>query len=150
MLADLVTLYKRDLEKLVAELEAYPNEASIWAIAGDIRNPAGNLVLHIVGNLNTYIGLNLGQIPYVRDRPSEFSRRDVLRAELVQMLRDTSSMIEGVLSKSDLPLEAPYPQESLGYPMTTQYFLIHLYGHLNWHLGQVNYHRRLVAVGDPA
>ncbi len=147
MLKDLIALYKRDLEKFVGELEAYPDEASIWVIAPDIKNPAGNLALHIVGNLNTFIGVNLGQTGYVRDRPAEFSSRDVPRAELVQMLRDTSSMIEQVLSKPDLaPLESIYPQEVLGYPMTHQYFLIHLYGHLSWHLGQVNYHRRLLAM----
>jgi hypothetical protein len=147
----LIALYRRDLERFVAELEAYADESLLWQIAGDIKNPAGNLALHIVGNLNTFVGDVLGNTGYVRDRPAEFSRRDVPRAELVEQLRQTANMIERVLSSPELvSLEDPYPQEVLGYPMTNQYFLIHLYGHLNWHLGQVNYHRRLMlALGGP-
>jgi hypothetical protein len=81
----------------------------------------------------------------VRDREAEFSRSDLSRTELIAMVRATSAMLETVLpSLSPEDLELPYPLEVLGYPMTTGYFLIHLYGHLNWHLGQVNYHRRLV------
>jgi hypothetical protein len=65
----------------------------------------------------------------------------------VQKLRQTITMLETTLpTLTSAVLEETYPLEVLGYPMSTQYFLIHLYGHLNYHLGQVNYHRRLVAV----
>ena len=61
------------------------------------------------------------------------------------MLHTTIAKLEQVFASLKAEdLEKPYPLEVLGYPMTTGYFLIHLYGHLNWHLGQVNYHRRLV------
>jgi Protein of unknown function (DUF1572) len=141
----LAKLFKRDLEKLIAELEAYPTEQQLWKLAGDIKNPAGNLVLHLHGNLNHFIGKILGNLEFVRDRESEFTRKDVSRVELIAMVRATSAMLETVLPSLGLEdLEKPYPLEVLGYPMTTGYFLIHLYGHLNWHLGQVNYHQRLV------
>jgi uncharacterized damage-inducible protein DinB len=144
---ELLKLYRRDLEKLVKELEAYPDEASIWAIAGEIKNSAGNLALHLIGNLNQFIGVNLGGTDFVRDRDAEFNSRHIPRAELIQKLRDTTATLERVLTNPHLaPLEATYPQDVLGHPMTTQYFLIHLYGHLNWHLGQINYHRRLIHV----
>jgi hypothetical protein len=145
MTEHLLKLFKRDLERLIVELEAYPDESKIWARAGEVKNPAGNLVLHLHGNLNTYVGKVLGNLEFVRDREAEFSRSDVPRAELMAMVHATSAMLETVLSAFSLDdLEKPYPLEVLGYPMTTGYFLIHLYGHLNWHLGQVNYHRRLV------
>jgi uncharacterized damage-inducible protein DinB len=48
----------------------------------------------------------------------------------------------GKLAAADLTSQ--YPLQVLGYPMTTTYFLVHLYGHLNYHLGQVNYLRRLL------
>jgi Protein of unknown function (DUF1572) len=137
-------LFKRDLEKLIAELEVYTDESDLWKLAGQIKNSPGNLVLHLHGNLNHYVGKILGRLEFVRDREAEFSRTDVPRAELIAMVRATSAMLETVMpSLSPEDLEKPYPLEVLGYPMTTGYFLIHLYGHLNWHLGQVNYHRRL-------
>ena len=145
MTQHLMALFKRDLEKLIAELEAYESEAEIWLRAGEIKNPAGNLVLHLHGNLNMFVGKILGKLEFVRDRESEFSHSNVPRAELITMVAAISAMLEQVLpTLSEADLAATYPLEVLGYPMTTGYFLIHLYGHLNWHLGQVNYHRRLL------
>jgi uncharacterized damage-inducible protein DinB len=142
---DLSNLYQRDLAKLLVELEAYPSEAAIWIVAHDIKNSAGNLALHLVGNLNQFIGVDLGGIDYKRDREAEFNTKDVPRAELIALVKATSSLIETVLSTLDNDkLEQIFPKETLGYPMTTRYFLLHLYGHLNWHLGQINYHRRLL------
>jgi Protein of unknown function (DUF1572) len=143
MTEHLLALFKRDLERLIAELEAYTDESDLWKLAGEIKNSPGNLVLHLHGNLNHYVGKILGNLEFARDREAEFSRSDVPRAELIQMVRATSAMLETVLPSLE-DLEKPYPLEVLGYPMTTGYFSIHLYGHLNWHLGQVNYHRRLV------
>lgn len=144
MLADLNTLFQRDLQRLIDDLEAYPTDASVWTLQGDIKNSAGTLALHLVGNLNHYFGARLGNTGYVRHRDAEFSTRDVPRAELIQRLRDTMAMLERVFALP-LDLATTYPEEVLGYSMTTQFFLCHLYGHLNWHRGQVNYHRRLVA-----
>ncbi len=142
---ELSKLYQRDLAKLVVELEGYPSEASIWTVAHDIKNSAGNLALHLVGNLNQFIGLDLGGTEYKRDRDAEFNTKNVPRAELITMVKATSGLIETVLSTLDNDkLEKIFPKETLGYPMTTRYFLMHLYGHLNWHLGQINYHRRLL------
>ena len=147
VIQDLIQLFRRDLAKLVAELEAYPDEAGLWVVRGDIKNPTGNLALHIVGNLNQYVGVLLGGTDYVRDRDAEFGSKSVPRVEMIAALQATSSTIETVLGGLDsAKLEQPYPQETLGYPMTTGYFLIHLHGHLNWHLGQINYHRRLIAL----
>jgi uncharacterized damage-inducible protein DinB len=145
MTQDLIKLYQRDLAKLVTELEAYPNEASLWRVAPEIKNPAGNLALHIVGNLNLFIGVDLGGTDFKRDRDAEFNNKNIPRAELIAMVKATMGMIQTVLEGLDnAKLEQVFPKETLGYPMTTNYFLLHLYGHLNWHLGQINYHRRLI------
>jgi Protein of unknown function (DUF1572) len=146
MTSELLKLFKRDLEKLISELEAYPSEESIWRVTGEIKNSSGNLALHLIGNLNHFIGVKLGGTNFIRDRDSEFALRDVPRAEIIQKLRDTIAVLETTIPKLDAAaVEAIYPLEVMGYPMTTGYFLIHLYGHLSYHLGQVNYHRRLVA-----
>jgi hypothetical protein len=147
MTADLVKLYRRDLERLIAELEAYRDEGALWQVAGEIKNSGGNLALHVIGNLNQYLGAELGDSGYVRDREAEFNSSNVPRTEIVQRVRDTIGLVERVLPGLDADrLEAMYPGDKLGYPMSTGYFLLHLYGHLNYHLGQINYHRRLVNV----
>jgi hypothetical protein len=142
----LQALYVRDLKKLRQELEQYKNESDIWKIEKQIANPAGNLCLHLVGNLNTYIGAVLGNTGYVRNRDLEFSLRNVSLKELLEKVDGTISMIEKVMpTVSDEKMREEYPLLVLPEKTSTEYFLVHLAVHLGYHLGQVNYHRRLVA-----
>ncbi|HMJ68535.1 MAG TPA: DUF1572 family protein [Cyclobacteriaceae bacterium] len=134
----------RDLDKLQKEIEQYPTEESIWVIKGDIKNPAGTLVLHLCGNLQHYIGVGLGKSDYKRDRDKEFSARNVSRDELVREIGKTKEAVKTALSKvSPDILETDYPLPVYDHPMTVQYFMVHLTAHFGYHLGQVNYHRRL-------
>jgi len=144
-----VVLFTRDLKRLAQQIEAYSDEAGLWELAPGISNSAGNLCLHLVGNLNTYIGKQLGGTDYVRDREAEFTTRHVPKTELLARLATTSEVVSRTLATlSDEVLSEPYPEEVLGYPMTTHYFLTHLNGHLNYHLGQIDYHRRLLTSGQ--
>lgn len=139
------SLFTRDLNKLKTEIELYQNEETIWRTDKNILNSAGNLTLHLVGNLNYYIGEILGNSGYVRNRELEFSLKDIPRTELIQQIENTIEAINSSLEKlSEEDVKKEYPIEPLGYSMTTEYFLIHLFGHLGYHLGQVNYHRRLL------
>jgi len=143
----LKTLFRRDLEKLMEELSLYTNESKIWYIEKGISNSAGNLALHLVGNLNTYIGLYLGNTGYVRNRELEFSQKDVPRDVLIKMIADTIVVIDQALDVvTPEQVEALYPIEIFGGPIYTGHFLVHLSGHLMYHLGQVNYHRRLLDI----
>lgn len=143
----LKSLYNRDLNKLKIEIESYQNEESLWKIDKNILNSGGNLCLHLLGNLNTYIGAELGNSCYVRQRDLEFSLKDIPKSELLEKLESLIEIVDSTLEKlSDDDLKKDYPQESLGYKMTTEYFLIHLFGHLSYHLGQINYHRRLLDI----
>lgn len=145
LIENLRTLFKRDLERLQQEIEQYQDEANLWVTDGKISNSAGNLCLHLVGNLNTYIGMELGKTGYVRNRDLEFSQKDVPQAELVQMVINTRQVVDQALSTlTPEQLEAKYPTKVFDYEMTTQFFLIHLVAHLSYHLGQINYHRRLL------
>lgn len=142
----LVTLFSRDLAKLKVELESYKTETEIWKVAGDIANSAGNLCLHLVGNLDTYIGATLGNTGYVRDRDAEFALKGIPRSELITRINSTIQTIQKVIpTLSKEQLESEYPLLVLKEKTTTEYFLIHLAMHLSYHLGQVNYHRRLIA-----
>ncbi len=142
---DLNALFIRDLTKLKTEIEEYQNEEMIWKTDKNISNSAGNLALHLVGNLSYFVGAILGNSGYVRNRELEFSLKDVPRAELIQQIEkatETVTLTLQNLSSEDLGKE--FPGEPLGYKMTTGYFLIHLFGHLSYHLGQINYHRRML------
>jgi uncharacterized damage-inducible protein DinB len=101
----------------------------------------------LIGNLNHYIGMMLGNSGYIRNRELEFSLKDISRTKLIQQIDKTIEMVGLTLEKlSAEDLQKEYPEQPLGYSMTTEYFLIHLFGHLSYHLGQVNYHRRLLDV----
>ncbi|CAH0135707.1 MULTISPECIES: DinB family protein [unclassified Chryseobacterium] len=141
------SLYNRDLNKLKAEIEAYQNEENLWKTDKNIANCGGNLCLHLVGNLNSFIGAELGKTGYVRQRDLEFSLKNIPKAELIAKVEATVIMADSVLGQlSDDDLKKEYPLEPLGYKMTTDYFLIHLITHLDYHLGQINYHRRLLDI----
>ena len=145
MTEDVKKLLIRDLNKLKQELLAYRNEQNIWVLQGSIANTAGNLCLHLVGNLNTYIGKELGGTDYVRNRDLEFSQKGVPRQELVKMIDDTMAVVETSLDNlSPKKPEDPFPAIVFDKPVTIAYMLLHLATHLGYHLGQMNYHRRLL------
>jgi hypothetical protein len=145
LLETLKSLFIRDLNRLKTEIESYTSEAKIWIIDKHIANSSGNLCLHIAGNLNTYIGKELGRINYIRNRDLEFSLKNIPRAELVDKITGTIAMVDQVLSQLDeSELNKEYPTLVLDTKTSTEYLLVHLATHLAYHLGQVNYHRRLL------
>lgn len=141
----LKTLFRRDLEKLRAEIEAYQDESKLWHVEKDIPNSAGNLCLHLVGNLNAFIGAEIGKSGYVRQRELEFSSKDISKDELLKKIDDTIAVVDAALDTlTDEKLNEEYPIIVFKEKMLTGTFLIHLTTHLTYHLGQINYHRRLL------
>lgn len=141
----LLSFFERDLNKLVTEIELYKEEKNLWLVEGNISNSAGNLALHLIGNLNTFIGKELGNTEYLRDRDLEFSAKDVPRAHIITGIKDTITMLKNVLSQlTTEDLAKDYPVLKFPEPASTEYLLIHLAAHLTYHLGQINYHRRLL------
>ena len=141
----ILVLFTRDLHKLKEELNSYHTESNIWIVAPGIGNSAGNLTLHLIGNLNHFVGSMLGQTGYIRYRDLEFSKKDIARSILMEDLDKTIAMLTTVLtplSNTDLDKEYAFMKPDKIDP--AGHFLIHLYGHLTYHLGQVNYHRRLL------
>lgn len=146
--SELNALFERDLEKLSIELGSYQNEDDIWSIQGDIKNSAGNLFLHLCGNLKHFIGATLDKTDYVRDRDFEFEGK-MSREELSSNIVETKSMLASYFERVSFEdMSDPYPLQPFGYPMTKSQFILHLYGHLNYHMGQINYHRRLLGSAD--
>ena len=138
-------IFKRDLEKLKQEIASYRDESNLWKVDKGIANSSGNLCLHLVGNLNAYIGAEIGKTGYVRNRDLEFSMKSIPQIQLVKMIENTIGVVEEGLSKLNAnDLEKEYPLLVFNEKTSTGYFLIHLTVHLGYHLGQINYHRRLL------
>jgi len=141
----LKTVCIRDLTILRNEISLYTDENNIWKTDKSISNSAGNLCLHLVGNLNTYIGAVLGNSGYIRNRDLEFSLKNVPRNELLSKIDKTIIVVENTLGQlQDTQLSTEYPVLVWEEKTSVAYLLIHLATHLGYHLGQVNYHRRLL------
>ena len=144
--ASLIEIFDRDLNKLITEINLYKDEERLWIIKDGIGNSAGNLCLHLIGNLNHFIGAILGNTGYVREREKEFSLKNISRKDLIQSIENTISVVNESLSKlTAADFEKLFPLEVFGKPLTTGFMLLHLTTHLAYHLGQINYHRRLLA-----
>jgi hypothetical protein len=145
----LSTIFQRDLTKLYSEIDQYKNEEKLWITERSIANSAGNLCLHLVGNLKTYIGAELGGFAYLRNRDLEFSLKDIPKTELLAMVAETRTIVGETLSKLPVTtLQDEYPMLVFAEKTSTEYFLVHLAAHLSYHLGQINYHRRLLDVQE--
>jgi hypothetical protein len=141
----LSTLFERDLDKIITEISLFENESDIWKIKEGILNSAGNLALHIIGNLNHFIGTTLGNTGYVRNRDEEFSLKDIPRETLIADINDLKETVKNTLSKlSSSDLQNDFPIKIRDEVFSTQNMLVFLLAHLNYHLGQINYLRRMM------
>lgn len=141
----LIEIFERDLNRLMNEMSLYKDENNLWVTKAGISNSAGNLCLHLLGNLNYYIGTGLGHTGYVRYRDDEFALKNIPRADLVTNIRNCILVVKNSLA--DLPeadFEKDFPIDVFGKPVKTVFMLVHLTAHLTYHLGQINYHRRLI------
>ncbi|HTA84117.1 MAG TPA: DUF1572 family protein [Bacteroidia bacterium] len=147
--ANIAAIFERELNKLAEEIKLYTTEESIWMVKGDIKNSGGNLCLHICGNLQHFIGAVLGNTGYVRNRDKEFSDKNIPVAELLKEIEATKKVVVKTLQAipdSDLDKEyTDFPVHLLGKENISKfYFLTHLVSHLGYHLGRINYHRRMM------
>lgn len=143
--ATIGTILVRELTSLKAEVEAYPTDADLWRVVPGITNSGGTLALHLAGNLQHFVGAVLGGSSYVRNRESEFATRDLSRAEVAGRIDDTIAAVLQTfrnLGPSDMASEFPEPVAKLRF--NTGDWLTHLVAHLGYHLGQVDFHRRIV------
>lgn len=142
---ELAELFRRDLTRLIQEIQAFSDERALWNRTGGITNTAGNLALHLEGNLREYVGRQLGGILYVRTRALEFSSSGIPQSELIARLQQVRDMVPAVVSNLDSgALDADYPELVLGTALSTRQFVLHLLAHLNYHLGQIDYARRVL------
>ncbi len=147
---ELAALFRRDLTRLLQQLEAFPDTPALWRTAPGIANSAGNLILHLEGNLREYIGRQLGHVPYQRRREREFVDQGLAVDEVVKRIESLRDLVVLVISSlSPQQLQAIYPENVFDTRLSTQQYLMHLHSHLNYHLGQIDYLRRALTNGGP-
>ncbi|MBL7794452.1 MAG: DUF1572 family protein [Saprospiraceae bacterium] len=142
----LLEIFARDLDLLKTEIAAYKDENDLWIVRGEILNSAGNLCLHLLGNLNHFVGAILGNSGFVRNRDAEFSLKDVPQQQLLEEIDYTKKVVLDTIAamkESDFALD--YPVEKHGKIVKMEFMLLHLLTHFNYHVGQINYHRRIIA-----
>jgi hypothetical protein len=145
MIDDIQLLLARDLESFAVEIDLFPDEESVWKRPPGIANAAGNLVLHVCGNLRHFIGHVLGGSGYVRDRAAEFAARSGSRQQLKHEIQETIPVVTSVLPRlSTETLAGMYPEKVGGRVLHCGRFLIHLCTHTAFHLGQAGYFRRIL------
>jgi len=151
MLNELRAVLLRDLEAAAREVEAYTSDDALWRIVPGITNPGGSLARHLAGNLRHFVGAVLGKGTYVRDRDAEFAARGLTRAAVAEELRAGAREVGAALERLaarprgevESLLSSPFPVLVLGKQFTTAQFLTHLTSHFGYHLGQMDYHRRM-------
>lgn len=137
--------FERDLTALKTEINLYKDEKNLWITTEHIANSAGNLALHLIGNLNHFIGATLGNSGYVRERDKEFSEKNISREKILNEIDLVLPIVINTINNlSDEDLVKEFPLEKQNKIVLTGAMLLHLIAHLSYHLGQINYHRRFV------
>jgi hypothetical protein len=119
------------------------SDAQLWKRPLPESNSVGHLMLHLTGNLNHFVGAQLADTGYVRDREKEFTETaPPPRTAVMNGLDDAVALFDRVVSHLSEPqlLEA-HPTAKFGTVINT---LVHLVGHFALHRGQISYIRRLV------
>ena len=145
LVAAVAAILDRDLQALAREVAAYPDELTLWHTPPGITNSGGTLAVHLAGNIRHYFGARLGGTGYVRDRPAEFAARDVPRATILAQIEEARAALRAAAARvTEEQLGEDYPEVIAGVRVATEEFLVHLVAHFGYHLGQVDYHRRVV------
>ncbi|HEX7025334.1 MAG TPA: DinB family protein [Gemmatimonadales bacterium] len=144
------TTLLRELVSLRKEVEAYPSDADLWRVPPGVSNSGGTLAIHLTGNLQHFIGAVLGKTGYVRDRDAEFAIRGLSRSEVLDRIDQTTAALARTFSSlTDDVLGSRYPEPVAKVRVLTGDFLVHLQSHLAYHLGQIDYHRRITTGTGP-
>jgi uncharacterized damage-inducible protein DinB len=141
----LIDLYEKELDKLAEEISAYESDEQLWKVQDGILNSGGNLCLHMTGSLQHFIGATLGDSGYIRNRDAEFKLKNIPRQKLLEEIANSKRIVTDTLEQvSKKELDSNFPIMVFDEPATTEFMLVFFLKHLSYHVGQVNYHRRLV------
>lgn len=139
----MVKRFEHDLDLLITELNLYNNENELWHKLNGTNNSGGNICLHLIGNLNHFFGAVLTGNGYVRNRAAEFNNTSVSRLNLITEIQKVKTTVtSGIIRLESSQLEEMFPLRFGGKTLSNAEAIVQLSAHLNYHLGQLNYHRR--------
>jgi uncharacterized damage-inducible protein DinB len=118
------------------------SEKELWSKPVEPGNSVGHLILHLAGNLNHFVGAQLGGTSYQRDREREFTdAQPPARALLLASLDEAIATVRRVVGNLTAEqLAAPHPHAKFGSVLKG---LVHLLAHFALHRGQISYIVRL-------
>ena len=124
------------LAKIAFVMERLPAERLWWRPAPE-TNSAGNLLLHLCGNLSLWLLANVGGEPFVRDRAGEFAATGGADAgELRGRLADVVGRCAALLRRLD-EADLSRPLRVQGYDTDVLGVVFHAVEHMSYHTGQV-------------
>ena len=136
--------YLHLLEYLEKEISAFKSDSELYKVSGTIINTAGNLSLHLCGNIQNYLGAMLGGTGYIRNRGAEFSRKDFAKTILLDEIKKARDAVIATFNKIiEDDLNKLFPETPYWKGSTTEQVLVICLSHFNYHLGQINYLRRM-------
>lgn len=145
LLEELKAFLLRDIASVERELDLYPDEESIWKNLPGLPNSGGNLILHLAGGTQYFFGSALASTGYLRNREAEFSKKDIPRSDLTKELHDArQAVLAGFATMTEEKLEQPFPARITDTDLSARLTILQLVTHLAYHLGQLDYHRRMV------
>jgi uncharacterized damage-inducible protein DinB len=136
------------LPKLLHCVEKMSDE-DLWWRPNEVSNSAGNLILHLCGNMRQWIVSSIGRVEFNRDRNAEFAARGpVPKAHLVAGLKEAIGEVDAVLAalKSERLLDRFKVQK---YEVSTLQAVYHVVEHFGYHLGQILYIYKMRSGSDP-
>jgi uncharacterized damage-inducible protein DinB len=131
--------YRNEIRDLVAPL----TEADFWERPVEPGNSVGHLVLHLTGNLNHFIGAQVGATGYVREREREFTETNhPPKAEAMARLDEAVATFRHIVAQqSATELLGKHPEARFGTVLNA---LVRVVSHFALHRGQISYLVRLV------
>lgn len=135
--------YYRMIQTRVHELVEPLSEEQIWTRPYPYGNSVGNLILHLTGNLSTYIGAQIGGTGYVRNRPIEFTDTGKPKAEILRAFDQTIETVLATIAKqSDDDWSAPFFGQLEAESKTRFSAFLSCAAHAYHHVGQMIYLQR--------
>ena len=133
--------YYQEIADKITELVVPLTDDQLWTRPYPYGNSIGHLLLHLTGNLSYYVGTEIAQTGYVRNRPLEFSDPSRQRKEVVlKKFHQAIAMVRASLAqqKGD-DLSVAYIAKGMEHADTRFYAFLNCAAHLSHHRGQIIY-----------
>ena len=142
--------YYRMIQANVHGLAAPLSSEQLWARPYPYGNSIGNLILHLTGNLNYYIGSQISGSGYVRHRDLEFSDTGQPKETLLKDFDQAIEIVVATIAKqSDEDWAAPFSAPTLPECKTRYATIFNCAAHAYHHVGQIIYLQRELLGGGP-